>query len=332
VFGTTKSMGDLNGDHYLIQLDLDGNILFEKTYGGSLVETGEQIIATKDGHLMLIGTTTSAGNGMKDMHVMKITEQGDLLWETTFGGALDDTPNSIIETSKNEFCIAGTSKSFGTGANDIYLVWMNQQGDLIRQKNHGGNDVDGSSAILELENQEIMLFGYTQSYGATSRDYYLLRMNSLGDSLWSQRYGGSAYEESHGMVSTPSGGFLMNGHSSSTDPMHNMYAVEVDSGGKQIWANNYGGSNHDGGHALLINNQGQYVFIARSMSFGEDDRDIYMVTTSADGNMISEAVIGGSKDDWGQDIKEYGLYYYIVGHSNANSGSDNDVYIVKYRR
>lgn len=332
IFGTSKSFGDINGDHYLIKLDSEGDIVFEKTYGGSLEEKGAKILATKDGNFLLIGSTKSTGNGQKDIHVMKVNEQGDLLWEKVFGGALDDVANSIIETNNAEFCIIGNTQSFGRGSRDMYVVWINQEGDLIRQTSYGGVETDGGADLVEVDNNDLMLFGYTRNFGATSIDLFLLRINALGDSLWSQRYGGDEYEESQAMVQTPQGDLLLHGHSSSTDPNHDMYTVKVDKNGNQLWAKNYGGSQHDGGHALLVNNAGNYVLVARSMSFGNGDRNIYLVTTTPDGNIISEDVIGGEKDDWGQDIIEVGAFYYIVGHSNSMSDTQNDVYVVKYKK
>ncbi len=332
ILGQTKSINDANGDHYLLKLDTNGKVIFEKTYGGNLAEEGIKIITTIDGHFLLIGTTESTGNGQKDIHVLKINASGTVLWEKSFGGSLDDKPADIIETSKSEFCIAATTESFGAGFRDIYLIWIDQSGNLIRQITYGGSDMDGSSALVEIENEELMVYGYTRNFGATSRDLYLMKLTSTGDSLWSKRYGGNGYEESQGFAQTPTGGFLLNGHSSSTDSKHDMYALEIDANGNQIWENNYGGTSHDGGQALLINEDENYVLVARSRSFGEGDRNIYMLITDAKGNMISEKVIGGSEDDWGEDILEYGSSYFIVGHSNSFGAGDNDVYIVKLKK
>ncbi|MCH2044067.1 MAG: hypothetical protein MK212_07975 [Saprospiraceae bacterium] len=332
IFGQSKSFDDPNGDHYLLKLDIDGNLIFDKTYGGNLTEEGKKIIPTQDGNFILIGSTESSGNGQKDIHVLKIDTEGTVLWEKTFGGALDDTPADIIEMSNSEFCIAATTESFGNGARDIYLIWIDQSGNLIREVTYGGSDIDGSSDLLEIENNQLILYGYTRNFGATSRDFYLMKLTSTGDSIWSRRYGADGYEESQGFAQTPSGGFLMSGHSSSADPNHDLYAIEVDADGNPLWDNHYGGAMHDGGQALLINSDGNYVFIARSMSFGNNSRSIYMVISDPLGNLISEEVIGGSLNDWGEDIIEYDGFYYIVGHSNSFRDGDNDIYLVKKKK
>lgn len=332
VLGQSNSFGDVNGDHYLIKLDLEGNIIFEKTYGGNLAEEGIRIITTRDGNFILLGTTESHGNGNKDIHVIKIDSSGVVLWENYFGGLADDTPSDIIETNNSEFCIAATTESFGAGSRDIYLLWIDESGNLVRERTFGGSENDGSSKLIEIEDNQLMLYGYTENFGADSRDLYLIKVTSTGDSLWSKRYGGNGYEESQGFVRTSTGGYLLGGHSSSTDPNHNMYALEIDSNGNIIWENNYGGALHDGGQALLINNEGNYVLLGRSMSFGNDSRNMYLVVTNPNGELISEQIFGGSKNDSGQDIIEYKSFYYMVGHSNSFGSGDIDAYIVKVKK
>ena len=127
IFGTTKSLGDNNGDHYLIKTDLNGNTISEKTFGGPMAEEGIDLIETNDGNFILLGTTTSFGAGQKDIHAIKIDDVGNIIWEKTYGGLLDDTPQEIIELSNSEFCIAGTTESFGSGSRDIYMVWIDQK-------------------------------------------------------------------------------------------------------------------------------------------------------------------------------------------------------------
>ncbi len=330
--GTTHSLGDPNGDHYLIKMDLDGNVLWERNYGGVATDEGAAIHATNDGHLILAGATQSTGNGMKDIHLLKLNQNGDVIWEKTIGGSADDTPISVIETSDNSFCIAGTTESYGAGSRDIYLVWIDQNGSTIREKHFGGSDIDGSTELLELENKELMLYGYTANFGANSRDLYLMKLSANGDSIWSKRYGGSGYEESQDFVRTPSGDFVLQGHSSSTDPIHDMFTVKVDANGNIIWEINNGGSMHDGGQAIAINEIGQYVLIGRSMSFRSGNRNIYMVTTDTDGNTLSEVILGGERDDWGQHLIVHKDHYYVLGHTNSFNDNANDAYILKYKR
>ncbi|MFK7969303.1 MAG: hypothetical protein AB8F95_03000 [Bacteroidia bacterium] len=330
VFGTTKSKGDENGDHYLLKLDINGKLIWEKSYGGTEAENGVVMTKTSDGNLLLAGSTRSTGSGREDIHLIKVDTAGTVLWEQTHGGSLFDSPDDIIEMTNGEFCIASTTVSFGAGSKDMYLLWTDQNGNLLREKTYGGPDLDGCAEILEIENGELMLHAYTKNYGAVSRDMYLLKMTSEGDSLWSRRFGSDEYEQSESFERRADGGYVIGGHTAGTDPDHNMYSVGFDRDGNQLWEQEYGGDAHDGVQCMLINQQGQYVFVGRSMSFGNGDRGIYMVTTDTEGNLLRADTLGGPRNDWAQEIIEHESFYILAGHSNSfSSDGDDDVYVIK---
>lgn len=110
-----------------------------------------------------------------------------------------------------------------------------------------------------------------------------------------------------------------------------MYALKLDATGEMIWEQNFGGAQHDGGEALLINDAGNYVFVGRSMSFGAGDREIYMVTTNPSGDVLATDTLGGPASDWAEDIVGLGDFYFLIGHSNSFDDEDGDVYVEKYR-
>ncbi len=295
-----------------------------------MAEVGLKILPTADGNFLLLGSTESLGSGLRDIHLIKIDSDGNQIWEKTYGGALDDKPAGIIETSSSEFCIVGTEESFGSGGRDLYLVWVDQSGTLIQEASFGGSGSDGGTELIETETGDLMVFGYTDNYGAVNRDFYLMKLNSNGDSLWAGLYGGSGYEESHDLLRSANGDLLLVGHSASTDPLHNMYCVKVDANGNQIWEKNFGGPDHDGAHAAMINSDGNYVIVGRSVSFGiNNGRKIYLTSCSPEGTTISEIAIGSSGDDWAQDILENESFYFIAGQTDSPDLGDDDFYLVK---
>lgn len=328
-YGTTKSFGDLNGDHYLIKTDFDGDLLLEKHFDFGGMEKGQSLIKTADGNLLLLGTTRSGFGGTLDIQLIKVNLEGELIWEKTYGGTEHESAGNLIETSQSEICIVGGTSSFGAGAKDMYIIWLDQSGNILREKTFGGALTEGFVDVMEIEDQSIMAYGYTYSFGVEDRDLMLYKLNNQGDSLWAKTYGGSGYEESQDFERSETGGFVLAGHTSSTDPDHNMYGLKLDANGEVIWEQEFGGDAHDGGQALLIDPNGNYVFVARSLSFNEGKRKIYMVVTSPDGTIISTEIIGDILYDWGQDIVSNSTHYFIAGHSNSNSQSDNDLYLVK---
>lgn len=327
-YGTSESFEDTNGDHYLIKTDLEGNLLLEKHYDFGAMERGQSLIKTYDGNLLLLGTTRKGFGGTLDIQLLKVSLEGELIWEKSYGGTNHETAGNLIETSQSEICIVGGTSSYGAGGKDMYILWLDQAGNVLREKTFGAALTDGFVDVMEIEDQSIMAYGYTYNFGAQDRDLMLYKLSSEGDSIWAKTYGGSGYEESQDFERSETGGFVLAGHTSSTDPDHNMYGVKVDENGETIWEQEFGGDAHDGGQALLIDPNGNYVFVARSVSFSEGKRKIYMVVTSPDGTILSTGVIGNILYDWGQDIVSNNSHYFIAGHSNSDSEADNDLYLV----
>lgn len=328
LLGYSNSFTDINGDHYLVKTDLDGNVIWEKTYGSSFLEQGFKIVKSKDNNLFLLGVTERRGGGDRDIHLLKVDLNGVLLWEKIIGGALQEIPATLIETSNSEILIAATTSSLGNGTRDMYLIWLDQQATVLKERTYGSEGSDGGSDILEVENGNLMFFGYTSSYGAISRDFYLLKLNANGDSLWGKRYGGDDYEETHQLLQTLDGNFLLHGHTTLTDPNHNMYSVLVDSSGNVIWDKEFGGNQHDGGMSALLDASGNFVLLGRSMSFGQQ-RQMLFAKLDQNGNALAQEDLGTPKNDWGNEIIEVGNYYYIVGHTDNFGSGDNDSYLIR---
>jgi hypothetical protein len=346
--GSTSSKDDPNGDIHFLKLDAEGNVLLEKTYGGSGQEIGIRLTSTYDDHFILIGSTQSKGAGKKDIWVIKMDTLGNVLWDRTFGGSEDDTPADVIQLKDGKYLVAGTTESFGAGSRDMYVLRLDESGNLDNTFNgngqwvHGGEDVDGCSQVMELDDHQWMVFGYTKNFGATSRDFYLLNIQDRLGSInikASQRFGGSEYEESHAMIRDYAGNYILHGHSASTEINHNMYTVVVSrqesfQQGVQLVEQkhfNYGGAMHDGGQAITINTEREYIMIGRSMSFSST-RDIIFTRISADGKPLEYTEFDEGNNEYPYDIVELNNHYYIVGFTQRLDQPDTDMLLVKVRK
>ncbi|MBL7927612.1 MAG: hypothetical protein JNK61_11965, partial [Bacteroidia bacterium] len=115
---------------YIIRTNAQGTELWNRTYGGALNDGSYSIIQTYDSGFAVCGYTASTGAGLKDMQLLKYNASGNLLWQKTYGGALDETAYALIQTSDSGFVLTGTTKSYsGNGNSDIYLLKTTSTGD-----------------------------------------------------------------------------------------------------------------------------------------------------------------------------------------------------------
>ena len=148
---------------------------------------------------------------------MKTNEEGEEEWHLTFGDELRDSFSSIIQTEDGGYVLGG-SVNVEPGINtnsDFVLVRTDSEGEILWTRTYGGREDEDFEDMLQTPDGGFILAGRTQSFGAGSYDFYLIRTNETGDELWSTTYGGRQNEECKSIIHTSDGGFALAGFSSS---------------------------------------------------------------------------------------------------------------------
>lgn len=309
---------------YLWKTDFNGNVLWQRDLGQDT--EGWSVKRTSDNALVLAGTINSQV-GDKNVRLMKLDLDGNSFWQQQFGGPMSDVGRDAVELQNGGFMVIGTTQSFGPGPASMYVVRTDGNGNELWSRTFGGDGVDGGSELLELDGFEVLLFGFTGSFGAGDRDIYLQSVSTDGDSLASFTFGGSGYEESQSIQPTASGGFVMSNHSASTDPTHKLLATKLDANRQVVWEQEFGGlTEHEGGEGVLADSEGNYVFLGRTNSFGMAEQ-VYFIKTDANGNVLEELYFGADGDQLGTDLIENNGSYYILATSTVDG--DTDVMLIK---
>ena len=320
----TSSIG--NSSHALIlKVNLAGEIIWQREMGAQTQGTG--LICTADDKLLMVGTSADL-NGDQNVMLVKLDQEGNSIWERSFGGAMADQGKDVIELENGDFMVIGTTQSFGAGVASMYVIRTDAEGNEVWSRTFGGEGLDGGSELVQIDAFEVMLLGFTGSFGAGDRDIYMQSVSLNGDSLWSSTYGGAAYEESQAFAITDNGGFVMSNHSASEEPNHSLMATKLDANGSVIWEHHFGTSTeHEGGEGVLVDYDGDYIFLGRTNSFGNDEQ-VYFIKTDADGNVLEELNFGAEGDQRGLDIIQGANSYAIVGTSTING--DTDILLISH--
>ena len=138
--GYTFSFGAGDSDAWLVKVDSNGNMQWNKTYGGTERDIGMNTVETSDGGYALVCWTTSLGAGGEDFWLVKVDSNGNMQWNKTYGGASDDYVWSIVHTSDGGYALAGFTDSFGAGNDDAWLVKVRaERADLLVPYEAQGN-------------------------------------------------------------------------------------------------------------------------------------------------------------------------------------------------
>jgi len=208
-------------DNWVILIDSKGNIVWEKSYGFSGHDHAYNIINTKDGNLFFNGfldVTASRGlgstekvvksvkHGVGEFWCHKIDLEGNILWRKYFGGSNNDRSYDSIETADGDFIIVGSSESDDIdisspkGSYDIWVIKLSSNGDFLWERSYGGSKFETANSIIQSSDNKIHILGSTLSndknisFQMGSSDFWLLTLDSDGNLLSEQTFGGSNFD------------------------------------------------------------------------------------------------------------------------------------------
>lgn len=209
-------IGNGSGDLLLIKTDSIGNLLWSKTYGGESDDKGVCLVETQVGDFILVGETLSFGEGGKDIFILKINSTGDILWTKTIGGNRNDYPSDLIRTTSNEYVLTGTTSSYDEyyHDDDLFLLKFNGEGNIIWYSTYGGNNDERSGRLIQTNDNQMLVIGGTKSFGFGQEDIFLLKIDQLGDTIFTKVYGGSS-DENGKYISNHSNGYYLLGETRS---------------------------------------------------------------------------------------------------------------------
>ncbi len=250
LLGWTQSFGAGNSDIYFIKTDASGNDIWRKTYGGVNFDIGTSMQQTSDGGYIISARTNSFGAGNMDAYLIKTNSLGDTLWTKTYGGLNIDAATFVQQTTDDGYIISGYTESFGAGLNDSYLIKTDSIGNEVWSKTYGGTNNDALYTVQQTINNEYICVGYTQSFGGGMSDGYLLKINSLGDTLLTQTFGGANNENSYFVEQTTDDGFIITGQMTISG-FQDVYLIKTDSLGNSFCNNQYSTNTITGNPATI---------------------------------------------------------------------------------
>jgi len=329
--GYTKSFGMGNDDVYVVKLDSIGNTLWTRTIGGTQNEVGTSIVQTLDGGYVIAGNTKSYGAGNNDTYIIKLDAAGNLAWTKTIGGPGNDSfllGTSIIQTSDSGYAVAGCAQ-FDSQGLDLYLIKLNQNGNLVWTKSVGGSAVEEPAEIVETSDKSYVIAGRTGSFGAS--ELYLVKFNSTGSLIWTKTYNPGGLSTCSGMCKTDDQGFVLIGKTNVFGGYYDAYMIKVDSVGSFQWSRGIGSS--DGQvtvepSKIIQSTDGGFAFCGGTRTFtnGPTFMSAYFAKLDANGNgccMIAENTgtvgAGGSLNLTGGTASSGGTV--SSGGSSASAGS-----------
>ncbi|MBK7149085.1 MAG: hypothetical protein IPH78_09755 [Bacteroidetes bacterium] len=272
-----------HSDIWVVKADSLGNKEWDRTIGGNFVDGFSKVFPARDssGFLLCIASSSNlSGNKTEnsigllqsvDYWIVKLDNHGVVVWDKTIGAYDIDYPVGIEQTPDGGLVILGESNSDNTGHKtdtvrgkdfDLWVVKLDSSRNILWDKTIGGMDVEYARCITTDKHGNIIAGGVTASDSGIDVsqarkgiiDYFLVKIDANGETIWNKRYGGEFYNELSAITATHDGGFALLGYSTSgiggdkTTPKidtvlyyDDYWLVKVDSNGEKQWDRSYGG-------------------------------------------------------------------------------------------
>jgi hypothetical protein len=315
---------------FLAQIASSTDTTFIHAYGGLRYEEGTSIVATLDGGYMMVGSTGSFGLGNSDIYAVKVDSNGTYEWSKSFGGPNSDVGMSVKQTADSGYIITGYTNSLGAGGYDVYVVKTDSIGDSLWTRTFGGGDWDFGYEVVQTMDGGYAIAGETFSYGSGDNDMYLIRLDPLGDSLWTRTYGGAEQDYARTLVETADTGFIVAGATYTFDvDSGDAFIIKTNSVGDTTWTANYGGTGTDLVNDVIKTIDMGYACLGTTTSYNAKNEDMYLFRIGQLGVMSWFNTIGSLEgNEQGNSLVELRYKRYAaLGYSDFFGGGGDKIYM-----
>jgi hypothetical protein len=175
IAGDTQSFGTGSASNvYLIKTDPEGNLLWQKTFGGTNDDYGTSVQQTTDGGYIITGVTQFFVAGKYDIYLVKTDSAGNLMWQNIFGGNDDDYGASVQQTADGGYIIAGITEQLNDA--DVYLIKTDSSGNMERKKTFGGGGDERGWSVQQTSDGGYIVAGWTTPVLAGNYDVYVIKV------------------------------------------------------------------------------------------------------------------------------------------------------------
>lgn len=350
---------DESFDYWILKFDANDQLQWQKTYGGSLDDRGNDIIETSDGGYAILGYSFSNNDdvsnnaGLQDYWIVKLNASGNILWEKSFGYQGADSGISLIETNDQGFLITGildVTASGGEGntqrtanrhaGGDYWALKLDISGNLEWSRYFGGNFTDTPYGVVQTEDNGFIIAGSSDSEDTDisgnigTYDFWIIKISSSGDLVWEKSFGGSQIDEARAIIKSGDGNYIIAGDTRSNDNdvsqnkgAADLWLIKISPTGNLIWEKTIGGSNFDVARAIENSQNNGFIISGSSRSSDIDvsenkgQNDAWILKTDNNGNLLWETTVGGSNIDFSYDVAELANGSVIaVGDTASNDG------------
>ena len=241
VVGYTTDTNDGHPNVYLFKTDLDGNLQFEKNIGPDTTNYGFSGDQTPDGDYIVCGITDVSSDGKYDCWLIKIDENGTMIWDNTYGGLEDQVAYDVEVTQDGGYFVVGYTTDTNDGHPNVYLFKTDLDGNLQFEKNIGPDTTNYGFSGDQTPDGDYIVCGITDVSSDGKYDCWLIKIDENGTIIWDNTYGGPEDQVAYDVEVTHDEGYILAGYTNDTyNGEPDILLIKTNKNGDMEWTKNYG--------------------------------------------------------------------------------------------
>jgi hypothetical protein len=281
-------------DVHVVKADANGDLVWQKSFGLSdQTDHGSDILQTSDGGYLVLGSTSSYGQGQVDLWLIKLAADGTEQWNTTIGGVTYDNPNKFAKADDGGYIIVGSTDAVES-AGDIWVVKTNDAGEVSWQKTFGNADITEDAVDVITESNGYTILG--SSYDANfTESIWILHLDAQGTLTSDQHIYGNGTLHGTSISPTTDGGYFITGSLyDMVTYVSDIYLLKLNHQGATQWVKTIDlseGSSDETGRGLQARDGG-YVVIGNAVDPVNRTSDTFILKIEAETNVVLDSVTG----------------------------------------
>jgi len=254
-------------------------------------------------------------------------------WMKTFGGTKDDVGWSVQQTTDGGYIITGSTKSFGIGSRNVWLIKTDSYGNETWNRTFVGTNVSGGCSVQQTTDGGYIIAGWTFT-PSTYTDVWLIKTDTNGNKIWNKTFGTYYWAVGYSVQQTSDGGYIITGESKSfVSPRGDVWLIKTDWKGKKMWDKTFGGISLDWANSVQQTTDGGYIIGGETMSFGAGSygmSDVWLIKIDSNGYKLWDKTFGGINFDGGYSVKQTNDGGYIItGYIESFGACKSDAWLIK---
>lgn len=213
----------------------------------------------------------------------------------------------------------------------LAVVFVKAQAPRNFYTTFGGSGDDIAYSVKVTLDGNYIVAGSTSSFGMGSTDVYLVKLDSMGNTMWSKTYGGIMSEVGRSVIQIPDSGYVVAGYGNSFGSGgYDVYILRTDKNGNMLWQQSFGGSDWDFANDLVLGSDGNIYVVGYTFSFGGGKKDGFVLKYDLAGQLLQQKFIGGSEnEELNAIMKAADNSLVTVGYTESLGDINGDAYFLK---